>query len=196
MNPAHEVTIAVVGKYIKHHDAYKSIYESLDHAGIALASRVLVRKIEAEDIEREGAEPLLGGVDGILVPGGFGYRGIDGKIEAIRYARERGMPFFGICLGMQCAVIEFARNVVGLEDANSTEFDPNCRHPVVCMLDEQYNVTHKGGTMRLGSYPCTLTEGSKAHQAYGAGQGRGTPSPSLRVQQRLPRSSSRPTAWP
>ena len=108
------MTIAVVGKYIKHNDAYKSVYESLDHAGIALASRVVVRKVEAEEIEREGAERVLSGMDGILVPGGFGYRGIAGKIEAIRFARERQMPFFGICLGLQCAVIEFARNVVGL----------------------------------------------------------------------------------
>jgi CTP synthase len=167
-NPAHEVTVAVVGKYIRHNDAYKSIYESLDHAGIALHSRVVVRKIEAEEIEREGAERVLSGLDGILVPGGFDYRGSNGKIEAIRYARERKIPFFGICLGLQCAVIEFARNVAGLADANSTEFDRNCRYPVVCMLDEQYAITDKGGTMRLGSYPCVLVEGSKAHQAYGA----------------------------
>jgi CTP synthase len=166
-NPAHEVTIAVVGKYIKHNDAYKSVYEALDHAGISLQSRVLVRKIEAEEIEREGAERVLSGMDGILVPGGFDYRGSNGKIEAIRYARERGIPFFGICLGLQCAVIEFARNVVGLTDANSTEFDPNCPHPVVCMLDEQFSITDLGGTMRLGSYPTKLLEGSKAHQAYG-----------------------------
>jgi CTP synthase len=167
IHPAHEVSIAVVGKYIKHHDAYKSVYEALDHAGIALASRVVVRKVEAEEVEREGAERALGGIDGILVPGGFGDRGIGGKIEAIRFARERQVPYFGICLGLQCAVIEFARNVVGLEDANSTEMDRNCRHPVVCMLDEQYSITHLGGTMRLGSYPCRLTEGSHAHQAYG-----------------------------
>src|SRR5205807_6027667 len=166
LNPREEVSIAVVGKYIKYQDAYKSVYESLEHAGIAHSSRVNVRKVEAEDIEREGAEPVLGGVDGILVPGGFGYRGIPGKIEAIRYAREHRVPFFGICLGLQCAVIEFARNVVGLEDANSTEVDRNCRHPVVCLLDEQYSITHLGGTMRLGSYPCVLVEGSKAHQAY------------------------------
>src|SRR5947209_3642355 len=131
-------------------------------------SRVLVRKIEAEEIEREGAERVLSGMDGILVPGGFDYRGSSGKVEAIRYARERGIPFLGICLGLQCAVIEFGRNVVGLTDANSTEFDRNCPHPVVCMLDEQYAVVDKGGTMRLGSYPCKLVEGSKAHQAYGA----------------------------
>jgi CTP synthase len=167
-NPAHEVTVAVVGKYIKHHDAYKSVYEALDHAGIALDSRVLVRKVEAEDIEREGAEKCLGGMDGILVPGGFGDRGIAGKIEAVRYARERKIPYFGICLGLQCALIEFARTVVGLEDANTTEIDRNCRHPVVCMLDDQYDITHLGGTMRLGSYPCKLIEGSRAHQAYGS----------------------------
>lgn len=166
--PAHEVTIAVVGKYIKHHDAYKSIYEALDHAGIALNARVQVRKIEAEDVERDGAERSLAGIDGILVPGGFGDRGIAGKIEAIRFARERGLPFFGICLGLQCAAIEFARNVLGLPEANSTEVDRDCRDPVVCMLDEQYAITDKGGTMRLGSYPCALAEGSKVRAAYGS----------------------------
>src|SRR5438034_6601086 len=150
INPTHEVTIAVVGKYIQYQDAYKSVYESLDHAGIALASRVMVRKIEAEELEREGAERILAGVDGVLVPGGFGYRGIPGKIEAIRYARERQVPFFGICLGLQCAVLEFARNALGLPDANTTEIDKDCRHPVVCLLDEQYDITHLGGTMRLG----------------------------------------------
>jgi CTP synthase len=169
-NPAHEVTVAVVGKYIKHNDAYKSIYESLDHAGISLQSRVIVRKVEAEEVEREGAERVLSGLDGILVPGGFDYRGSQGKIDAIRYARERKVPFFGICLGLQCAVIEFARNVVGLREANSTEFDRNGPYPVVCMLDEQYAITDMGGTMRLGSYPCVLVPGSKAHQAYGATQ--------------------------
>src|SRR6267378_4784654 len=128
-NPAHEVTIAVVGKYIRHNDAYKSVYEALDHAGIATHSRVLLRKIEAEEIEREGAERVLSGMDGILVPGGFDYRGSSGKVEAIRYGRERGIPFFGICLGLQCAVIEFARNVVNLKDANTTEIEGNCRHP-------------------------------------------------------------------
>jgi CTP synthase len=167
LHPRHEVTIAVVGKYMKLQDAYKSVYEALDHAGIALSTRVLVRKIESEDVEREGAERMLSGVDGVLVPGGFGYRGIPGKIEAVRYARERGVPFFGICMGLQCAVIEFARNELGLEDANTTEIERNCRHPVVCLLDEQYDITHLGGTMRLGSYPCVLKEGSRSHQAYG-----------------------------
>ncbi|HLJ96282.1 MAG TPA: CTP synthase [Gemmataceae bacterium] len=166
-NPAHEVTIAVVGKYIKHHDAYKSVYEALDHAGIALNTRVLIRKVEAEELERAGAEHVLSGVDGVLVPGGFGHRGITGKIEAVRYARDRHVPFFGICLGLQCGVVEFARNVMGLSDANTTEIDQHCRHPVVCLLDEQYDIVDRGGTMRLGSYPCVLIEGSKAHQAYG-----------------------------
>jgi CTP synthase len=169
-NPAHEVCIAVVGKYIKHHDAYKSVYEALTHAGIALDCRVMVRKVEGEEIEREGAERALSGVDGVLVPGGFGYRGIPGKIEAIRYARERQVPFLGICLGLQCAVIEFARNVVGLDDANTTEIDGDCRHPVVCLLDEQYAITDKGGTMRLGSYPCVLEPGSRAYEAYGSAE--------------------------
>jgi len=167
-NPGHEVNIAVVGKYIKHHDAYKSVYEALDHAGIALSSRVVVRKVDAEEIQREGAEKVLSGIDGILVPGGFGDRGIEGKIEAIRFARQKQIPFFGICLGLQCAVVEFARNVLNLADANSTEFDRNTRHPVICLLDEQREISYKGGTMRLGSYPCLLQPGSKAHAAYGS----------------------------
>ncbi|MSR29962.1 MAG: CTP synthase [Gemmataceae bacterium] len=167
-NPASEITIAVVGKYIRHNDAYKSIYESLDHAGIAANTRVIIRKIEGEDIESEGTERQLDGVDGVLVPGGFGYRGIPGKIAAIRYARENAIPFFGICLGLQCAVIEFANNVLGLEDANTTEIDKNCRHPVVCLLNEQYSITDKGGTMRLGSYPCQLANGSLSQKMYGA----------------------------
>jgi CTP synthase len=167
MRPAGEVTIAVVGKYIKHHDAYKSVYEALGHAGIAHDAKVHVRKVESEDVERLGAEQVLAGVDGVLVPGGFGYRGIPGKVAAIKYARERKLPFFGICLGLQCAVIEFGRNVLGLPDANSTEFDRNCADPVVCLLDEQHEVTNMGGTMRLGAYTQRLTEGSLAHRAYG-----------------------------
>jgi CTP synthase len=167
MNPSHETTIAVVGKYIQHRDAYKSVYESLDHAGIALSTRVVVRRVDSEEIERDGAEQALGGVDGILVPGGFGHRGIAGKVEAIRFAREKQVPFFGICLGLQCAVIEFARNVAGLADANSTEMDGNTQHPVVCLLNEQYDIIDLGGTMRLGSYPCKLVESSNAFRAYG-----------------------------
>jgi CTP synthase len=169
-NPEHEVAVGVVGKYIRHNDAYKSIYEALDHAGIALAARVNFRKIEAEEVEREGAERVLSGLDGVLVPGGFDYRGSVGKVNAVRYAREKKVPFFGICLGLQCAVIEFARNVAGLTDANSTEFDRTCAHPVVCMLNDQYAMVDKGGTMRLGSYPCRLLEGSHAHRAYGENQ--------------------------
>ncbi len=165
--PAREVTIAVVGKYIRHHDAYKSVYEALIHAGIALNAKVVFRKVESEDVERLGAENALAGVDGVLVPGGFGYRGIPGKLEAVRYVREKKVPYFGICLGLQCAVIEFARNVLGLPDANSTEFDRNCADPVVCLLDEQHEVTNLGGTMRLGAYPQHLVADSLAHRAYG-----------------------------
>ena len=166
-NPKKEITIAVVGKYISHNDAYKSIYESLDHAGIACNFRVIIRKIEGENIEREGTEKQLAGVDGILVPGGFGYRGIPGKIESIKFARENKIPFFGICLGLQCAVIEFAKNVINLDDPNTTEIDKNCKNPVVCLLNEQYSITDMGGTMRLGSYPCKLVDGSLAQKAYG-----------------------------
>src|ERR1700710_2372904 len=130
IHPDAEVRIAVVGKYMKHRDAYKSVYESLDHAGIANRARVIVQRVEAEDVTGRGAEGVLGGVDGILVPGGFGMRGIEGKIEAIRFARTRKIPFFGICLGMQCASIDFARSVIGLDDANSTEFSQSTQNPV------------------------------------------------------------------
>jgi CTP synthase len=166
-NPKHEVRIAVVGKYMKHRDAYKSVYEALDHAGIANRARVLVERVEAEEVSNRGAEAMLAGVDGILVPGGFGMRGIEGKIEAIRFARTRGIPYFGICLGMQCAVVEIAREVLGLEDANSTEFDPATDHPVICLMEEQVSVRQRGGTMRLGSWPCDLSPGSLARAAYG-----------------------------
>ncbi len=161
-NPEHEVTIAVVGKYIQHKDAYKSIYESLDHAGIANSARVIVKRVEAEELERGDPQSVLGGVDGILVPGGFGMRGIEGKIDAIRHARKAEVPFFGICLGMQCAVIEFARNVLRLDNANSTEFAADTPHPVICLLNDQRVVVDKGGTMRLGSQVCVLEPGSRA----------------------------------
>ena len=163
-----DVNVAVVGKYVKHHDAYKSVYESLVHAGIANHCRVNIRKIEAEKVEAEGVEKALAGADAILVPGGFDKRGVLGKLEAIRFAREKKIPFFGICLGLQCAAIEFARNVLGLEDANSTEFNLTTPHPVVALLDEQKKVTQVGGTMRLGAYECRLAEGSKAREAYGS----------------------------
>jgi CTP synthase len=168
IHPDTEVTIAVVGKYMKHRDAYKSVYESLDHAGIANRARVVVRRIEAEEIGRDGAAGVLAGVDGLLVPGGFGMRGIEGKIEAIRYARTKGIPFFGICLGMQCATIEFARTVLHLEDANSTEFSATTQNPVIALMAEQTTILERGGTMRLGSCPCALVPDSLARSAYGA----------------------------
>ena len=166
-NPEHEVSIALVGKYAEHRDAYKSIYEALDHGGIAHKTTVRVQPIKSEDIEREGAERLLAGFDGLLVPGGFGERGIEGKVEAIRFARERRLPFLGICLGMQCAVIDFARHVAGLTDAHSTEFARDTPHPVICLMEEQQGVVQKGGTMRLGAQPCVLTDGTRAAAAYG-----------------------------
>ncbi|MFC1759157.1 CTP synthase [Planctomycetota bacterium] len=165
-NPRHEISIAVVGKYAEHADAYKSIYESIDHAGIHHMAQVRIGRIQSEEIEREGPERILSGYDGILIPGGFGERGIEGKVEAVRFARERGIPFFGICLGLQTAVIEFARNVVGLEGAHSTEFSKDTSHPVICLLDEQQNITEKGGTMRLGAQPARLLEGSVARECY------------------------------
>ena len=169
-NPRNEVTIAVVGKYIEHRDAYKSIYESLDHAGFSHSTQINVKRIEAEELERQGPEMLLKGVDGLLVPGGFGMRGIEGKIQAIQFAREHEIPFFGICLGMQCAVIEFARNVLGLQDANSSEFSSDTPHPVICLLEGQKTINRKGGTMRLGAQPCVLTQGTRTHKAYGVAE--------------------------
>ena len=166
-NPEHEITIAVVGKYAEHRDAYKSIYEALDHAGVYNRTTIRTQRIHSEAVERDGPERLLSGVDGILVPGGFGERGIEGKVDAVRFARERGIPFFGICLGMQCAVAEFGRSILGLERANSTEFDKDTPHPVICLLDEQKTITDKGGTMRLGAQPTRLAADSKAAACYG-----------------------------
>jgi len=168
LNPRHEVTIGVVGKYIELQDAYKSVYESITHAGIAHQCKVNIRRIDAEDLEKRNGLSLLRGLDGILVPGGFGDRGTEGKIAAARYAREKGVPYYGLCLGLQIAVIEFARNVLGLKGANSTEFDPACAHPVINMMEEQKKIIDKGATMRLGSYECALTPGTLAHRAYGA----------------------------
>jgi len=158
--------IAVVGKYIQLHDAYKSIYESLDHGGIASNCEIVLRKISAEDVHVKGTK-ILEGVDGILVPGGFGERGLEGKIQAIAYARENNIPFFGICLGMQCAVIEFARNVLGFEGAHTAEHSPHTPHPVIALMPDQENVDDMGGTMRLGAYDCTLIKGSLAYELYG-----------------------------
>ncbi|MDR1485182.1 MAG: CTP synthase [Planctomycetaceae bacterium] len=161
-NPLGEITIAVVGKYAKHKDAYKSIYESIDHAGIKHRTNVRVRGLSSDSFVVE----QLVDVDGILVPGGFGDRGVEGKIEAIRTARERKIPFLGICLGMQCAVIEFARNICGMDKANSTEFDQETPYPVITLLDEQRNITDKGGTMRLGAQDAILNESSNAFKSY------------------------------
>jgi CTP synthase len=167
-NPTSEVEIAVVGKYIELTDSYKSIYESLTHGGIANRAQVRFRKIQAEDLSEGDLDSALSGVDGILIPGGFGERGLAGKIRTVGYARERKIPFLGICYGLHAAVIEFARNVLGHEDANSTEVSKDTKAPVITLLDEQRQVTDKGGTMRLGAYPCQLMAGSLAEQVYGA----------------------------
>ncbi|MCK5520857.1 MAG: CTP synthase [Candidatus Marinimicrobia bacterium] len=167
--PSHSVIIAVVGKYTVLLDAYKSIMESFIHAGIENDVKVNLKFIEAEDLEISNHERIkanFDGIDGILIPGGFGERGIEGKLSAIRVARENNIPFFGICLGLQTAVIEFARNVMGLEGANSTEFDKKTPHPVIELLNDQVGVTQKGGTMRLGVYKCELQKNSKAYDAY------------------------------
>ncbi len=170
LHPLHECTIAVVGKYIRHQDAYKSIYEALSHAGIANRTRVSFRLVEAEELESHDPAELLAGVDGILVPGGFGSRGVPGKVVAVRYARENRIPFLGICLGMQCAVIEFARDVLGWSDADSTEFNEATAHPVIDLMDGQRGISDKGGTMRLGNYRCRLAEGSRSARLYGSAE--------------------------
>jgi len=162
------VTISVVGKYTHLRDAYKSIHEAITHGGVANGVTVKVDWVDSERIEMDGPEALLGSSHGILIPGGFGDRGTEGMVQAARYARERGLPFFGICLGMQCAVIEFARDVIGLSRADSSEFDPETPHPVIGLLESQHGVTKKGGTMRLGAYRCALTPGSRAGDAYRA----------------------------
>ncbi len=177
-DPEDEVNIGLIGKYIGLKDSYKSLNEALVHGGIANNVRVNIHWIDAEEIERSGAENFLTDVDGVLVPGGFGERGIEGKVEAIRFAREKKIPFLGICLGMQCAVIEFARNVCDLKKANSFEFDPDTPFPVIHLIEEWYNFrtqkterrdisSSKGGTMRLGAYPCVLEKDSYAYKAYG-----------------------------
>ncbi len=166
--PQHRVRVGVVGKYIGLQDAYKSVYEAIIHGGIGNDCGVEIVQVDAEEIEKNGAEKMLKGLGGILVPGGFGERGIEGKILAAQYARENKIPYLGLCLGMQIATIEFARNVLKLAKAHSTEFDPNTPHPVIAMLDEQKRVTKKGGTMRLGAQPCQLALGTKAAQLYGS----------------------------
>ncbi len=165
-HPQRELEIAIAGKYTALHDAYKSIIESFIHAGVFNQAKVKLRWVDSEEVEKEGAAKFLKGVSGVLVPGGFGDRGIEGKIQVIRYVRERKIPFFGICLGMQCAVIEFARHAAGLAKANSSEFDPNSPHKVISLMEEQMMVQDMGGTMRLGSYPCRVEKGSRTYQAY------------------------------
>lgn len=165
-NPKNEVRIGVIGKYVELPDAYKSIIEAFIHAGATNEARVRVQYIHSELLSEENAAQKLADLDGILVAPGFGERGIEGKINAIKFARETGVPFFGICLGMQMAVIEFARNVLGWKDAHSTEMNPKTKHPVIDMMADQKNITKKGGTMRLGSYVCEVVKGSKAYQAY------------------------------
>jgi CTP synthase len=170
IKPSHTVTIAVVGKYIQLQDAYKSLYEALRHAGAAHDCAVNILRVDAEQIEKHGPASHLTNVTGILVPGGFGTRGIEGKIAAVRHAREHAVPYLGLCLGMQIAVIEFARNVCGLRGASSTEFDAASPHPVICLLEEQKGVKSKGGTMRLGAQPCRLVDGTRTRELYGTGE--------------------------
>lgn len=166
-HPKFQVTIALVGKYIQLHDAYISVVEALKHGGVANRTDVSIKWIDSETVTPDNVEELLGNVNGILVPGGFGSRGIDGKILAIRYAREHQVPFLGLCLGMQLAIVEFARNVVGYPRAHSTELEPSTCHPVIHLMPEQDGVKELGGTLRLGSYPCVLNHESRAYELYG-----------------------------
>lgn len=167
MNAPKHIEIALVGKYVQHKDAYLSVVEALYHAGIAHNVKINVRSVESTDIEEFGVEKMLEGSDGILIPGGFGSRGVEGKIEAIRYAREKKIPLLGICLGMQLMAVEYARNICGLNGANSEEMDPDTQHPVVHIMPEQAEIDQLGGTMRLGAYDCSLVPGSVAACAYG-----------------------------
>ncbi len=167
MHPKHRVKIGICGKYVKLKDAYKSIIEAFVHAGVYSDAEVNLVWVSSEDIKKGGAAKYLHDIDGLLIPGGFGERGVEGKIEAIRYARESKIPFLGICLGMHCAVIEFARNVCGLKDAHSYEFYRDLKHPIIHLMADQEGVTELGGTMRLGAYPCVLAEGSRSLEAYG-----------------------------
>ena len=167
VEPTHQVRIGVIGKYIHLQDAYKSVYEAVTHAGGANDCAIEIVRVDSEDIERDGAAAHLSEMDGILVPGGFGERGVEGKVLAAQYARENNVPYLGLCLGMQIACIEFARHALGLAGAHSAEFDPKTPHPIIALLDEQQNVTDMGGTMRLGAQACKLTPDSKAAELYG-----------------------------
>lgn len=168
-NPASSIKIALVGKYVEHHDAYKSIVEAFIHAGAVNDCKVNIEWVHAEKVGSNNIEQKFKGVSGILVAPGFGGRGIEGKVEVVKYARTRGIPFLGICLGMQCAVIEFARNVCGWADANSTEFEQGLDYAVIDLMEEQKHIKNKGGTMRLGAYDCQIAKGTKAFEAYGQG---------------------------
>ncbi|HEY0369267.1 MAG TPA: CTP synthase, partial [Chthoniobacterales bacterium] len=169
LNPKKQVKIAVVGKYIDLQDAYKSIYESLTHAAASHDCRIDLKLIDAETLQ-EGVDGQLKDVAGVLIPGGFGERGVEGKIKAAKFARENNVPYLGLCLGMQVATIEFARDVLGLEKANSTEFDKNTPDPVISLLEEQREVTNKGGSMRLGTWPTKIEHGTKAETLYGSNE--------------------------
>ncbi len=166
-NPRHSVTIAIVGKYVALHDAYLSVVEALKHGGIANLTEVNIKWVDAEDVSVSNVSDVLSGVDGIIVPGGFGSRGTEGKIAAAHYARTNGVPYLGICLGMQLAIVEFARNMCGLADAASSELFPETTNPVIHILPEKENLEDIGGTLRLGSYPCVLKEGTRAYELYG-----------------------------
>ena len=166
-NPPRQVCVAVVGKYVNLTDSYKSLNEALVHGGIANNCRVNLKFVDSEKIEKEGTDKHLADVDAILVPGGFGDRGIEGMIMAVRYARENKIPYFGICLGMQMAVVDYARNVCGFKDANSSEFNAKTPYPVIDLLSEQRKVKEKGASMRLGAWPCAVEQDSFAHEAYG-----------------------------
>jgi CTP synthase len=165
--PRHEVTIALVGKYVESRESYKSLSEALVHGGLQDETSIKIQWVESGEIEKNGPERLLADVDGVLIPGGFGIRGIEGKVETIRYVREKKIPFFGICLGMQCAVIEIARHLAGLGKANSAEFNPETPYAVIDLLPEQRSIQDKGGTMRLGAFPCKLVPETLASAAYG-----------------------------
>ena len=165
--PTHKIEIGIVGKYVQLNDAYLSVTEALRHAALATKGELILRWINSEDLETDDAKKYLEGIDGLVVPGGFGIRGVDGKIAAVKYARELQIPFLGLCLGMQCAVVEWARNLAGLKEANSAEFDPTGAHPVINLLPEQQDVVDLGGTMRLGLYPCRIEPNTLAHKLYG-----------------------------
>ena len=169
-NLEHKVTVGIVGKYVRLHDAYLSVAEALRHAGYANNADVHIEWIDSEDIEKSNVKEKLKGLDGVVVPGGFGFRGIEGKIETAKYCRENDLPYLGICLGMQTAVIEFARNVVGWKDANSGEFDPESKHKVIDFLPDQSDEVDKGGTLRLGAYPCCIVPGTKMAECYGTAE--------------------------